>query len=579
MEPQNEGLGRGCCGAVLALCACLAAQLSCSVGTPGRVPASQGPPPGSGVGPSVPSGAGGEGSGLGGGQPERADQRASGNQLRLRLLTRSEYLDTVSQLFGSVSVPKLPDDTSVAGFRSIGSAKVSLSTNAIEAYAAAARSVVSEVFRTDTRWRAHVGCEPTPDLTDACTAAYIARFGRLAYRRALTPEESMKWIALAVKLAAISGAPAPALSELTASMLQSPNFLYRVERAVGDGTSPRYKFQAYSVATRLAFILTGAGPSDALLTAAEQGALDTPISVRQAAEALLADPRADKHLAEFFLELAGVEGVELVGKSAEYVTFNAELRSSLLTETQLFVQDAVLGPGADALSFFDSSRTYINESVAALYGVVPSGAGFQPYDLPPESGRTGILGKASFLAAHAGASGSSPTKRGVFILQGLMCQPPPSPPPGVDTSLAEEPSGTPRTTRMKFEDHQAKPACAGCHAITDSYGFALEHFDAIGRYRITDNGLPVNSATVINGTPVNGLLELAALLRTDPETQSCLARRFYRYATATAMNIADENVVNGLAGSFAGQPLDWRKFIVNFAGSEAFLSTVADTRI
>ena len=180
------------------------------------------------------------------------------------------------------------------------------------------------------------------------------------------------------------------LSELTATILQSPYFLYPVETGACDGLSDRYKFSADSVASRLSFLLTGASPSDALLTAAEQGALNTPEGVRQAAAALLSSEGSSEHLARFFVEYLDLGGIEKLQKSSEFVSFTAEVRKALRTETDLFFKDVVLAPGADVLTLFDSPRGYINATLSEYYGVPVTGDAFQAFDFPPESGRAGI---------------------------------------------------------------------------------------------------------------------------------------------------------------------------------------------
>ncbi len=524
------------------------------------------------------NGVGGAGLGGGGSGPVPPIGPVSGTQIRLRLLTEAEYAGTVQNLLGggnTLTLPALPPDVVLSDFRSIGATEVNLSETSIEAYAAAARAITAEVFGTEVRWRALVGCEPAPALDGACTADYIARFGRLAFRRALTDVEKTKWGELAKKLATISGNPVTALAELTATILQSPHFLYRVETGVGDGLSDRYKFSADSVASRVSFLLTGASPSDALLTAAEQGALNTPEGVRQAATALLSSEGSSEHLARFFVEYLGLGGIETLQKSSEFVSFNADVRKALRTETDLFFKEVVLAPGADALAMFDSPRGYINATLTENYGVPATGDAFQAFDFPPESGRAGIASKGGFIAAHSGTDLSSPTRRGVFILKNLLCQVLPDPPAGVVTTLP--PAEGPITTRQRLEKHQEMGgACAGCHAAIDPYGFALEHFDAIGRYRATENGLPIDASTTIAGTPVNGAIELGALLRNNPLGRGCLTSRFARHANATGD--VDQLLLDSLTNAFEGRAFVWRDFLASFTASEAFLSAPKDSR-
>src|SRR5688500_14027830 len=220
----------------------------------------------------------------------------------LRLLTRSEYKNALTDLLGTISTPlDLPADTAVAGFVSLGASQVAVSAPAVEQYENASRAAVAEVFADAARWQKFVGCEPQADLSDACVVSFIQNAGKRAYRRDLTETEVQRWAQVGRDAAQLPGSSAPhGLATVTSGLLQSPNFLYRVESSALDASSGRLKYDGASMAPRLGFLLTGRPPSDALLAAAAEGQLDTADGVRNAAAPLLNDPSAVEQMGKFF---------------------------------------------------------------------------------------------------------------------------------------------------------------------------------------------------------------------------------------------------------------------------------------
>jgi hypothetical protein len=218
-------------------------------------------------------------------------------------------------------------------------------------------------------------------------------------------------------------------------------------------------------------------------------------------------------MAAFFGEFAQVQQVLVLDKSATlFPAFNPALKSSMVQGTQLFLKNIVLGSNADVRSFFDSDQTFVDANLAPIYGVQAPASGFAQVQLAASSGRAGILGQASVIAGQSQADRNSPTRRGVFILQSFLCTTPPSPPAGVNTSL---PTDTTTTTRQKLVAHRATPSCAGCHGQFDPLGLAMEHFDAIGKYRATENGLPIDVTGTLDGVNFDGEAQLGSTLHQD----------------------------------------------------------------
>ena len=172
----------------------------------------------------------------------------------------------------------------------------------------------------------------------------------------------------------------------------------------------------------------------------------------------------------------------------------------------------MLGPTADVRSFFDSNQTFVDAKLAPFYGVQAPASGFAQVQLPPSSGRAGILGQASVIAGHSQADRSSPTRRGLFVLESFLCTTPPPPPAGVNTVLPVDPN---TTAREKLKVHRVAASCNACHGQFDPLGLAMEHFDPIGQYRATENGLAIDATGTLGGVNFDGDAQLGSTLAAE----------------------------------------------------------------
>jgi hypothetical protein len=512
-------------------------------------------------------------SGSGGGTGMPVDLSKGGP--KLRVLTQSEYKNAITYLLGPISAQLLlPADLFTAGFSAIGGAEVAINAPAVELYETASRAATAEVFADAARWQTLVGCQPQADLSDACVVTFIQTFGKRAFRRDLAETEVQKWLKVGKDTALLPGSSAAqGLAAVVSGLLQSPYFLYRVETNKLDTASGRLRYDGPSMATRLAFLLTGSTPSDALLTAAAAGQLDTADGVRTAAAPLLNDPSAVERMTAFFSEFSQVRLVFDVQKSAAlFPSFNATLQSSMLQATQLFIKNVVLAPGADVRSFFDSDQTFVDAALAPIYGVSPPASGFAQIKLGPEAGRAGILGQAAVLAGHSQPDHTSPTRRGVFISGTFLCLTPPPPPDGVITTLPDDPT---KTARQKLDAHRTSESCKGCHALFDPLGFGLEHLDAIGQYRATEGGLTIDATGTIDAVPFDGGAQMGAAFRQSPKAMACMMSNFYRSANGRTDASADAALIDTLGQALAAKNYVWRDLVAEFVVSDAFRSAPA----
>lgn len=252
------------------------------------------------------------------------------------------------------------------------------------------------------------------------------------------------------------------------------------------------------------------------------------------------------------------------------------LAASFRTETQSVLRDLVLTRNADYRELFTSNETFLNAELAALYGVpVPVGTGFVKVTLPPNGPRAGYLGQGSFLALNARRDHASPTLRGLAIVTGVLCDAIPPPPAGVVTEIAEKDKS--KTAREQLSVHQTDPTCAGCHSRMDPMGLALEHFDAVGAYRETDRGMPIDASGTVYGVAFNDARELGQLLADGaktaagiPETSDCLVRNLFRAATGHVEAAGDEAVVTALSSAFASDGFKVKSALSKLVVSDAF---------
>jgi mono/diheme cytochrome c family protein len=355
-----------------------------------------------------------------------------------------------------------------------------------------------------------------------CGQELVAELGRRVFRRPLTTNETTQYRALA----------ASDLHAAIEALLVSPHFLYRSE--LGEASGDHFRLTAYEVATALSYTFVGTTPSDALLEAAETGELANDAGVERWARLLLADRRARDQVGELVLQWTGGQNVLTVDKRPEqFPGFDSAVRRALANETRRFGADVVLDGSGRFEDLVAGDYTVLDPIAAQFYGLPAGTTGRSSYT---DGRRAGVLGHASVLASSAHSDQTSPIRRGLLVRRNFLCQELPPPPPfagGVPEVDANA------TTRERFAQHTANPACAGCHDYIDGVGFGFEHFDPVGRWRTTDGGSPIDASGDLNdverlgtGTsaPYATLPELAATIATSHAAHSCFTRQYLRFA-------------------------------------------------
>lgn len=393
------------------------------------------------------------------------------------------------------------------------------------------------------------------DLLAATEPAHVdalAAFAGRAYRRPLTVEEDRGLRALYAELREQDLSHEEAFRWTLAKVLASPTFLYRVERpAAGASQGP---VSDYELATRLSYFLWSSCPDEALLEVAGSGRLHEPQALVRETRRMLRDDRVRRLATEFACQWLQIRDFEERNEKSErrFPTF-AGLRGAMFEESVRFFQDLFQNNGS-VLGLLDADFTYLNEDLAAHYGVPGvEGPEWRRVEGVRRYARGGILTLATTLSTQSGASRTSPVLRGNWLSEVVLGERSPRPPKGVPPLADEAPEGL--TERRLVELHSRDPACAKCHARIDPFGFALEGYDAIGRFRATDaNGLPIDAATTLpDGTRIDGVDGLREYLSTT--RREAYLRQFNRkllgYALGRAVMLSDEPLLESMREALA----------------------------
>ena len=490
----------------------------------------------------------------------------------LHRLTRPQIQNAWRDLLGEpLAMPTdLPADDVLYGFSSISAARSTISPVDAEKYEAATYHVLDQIFADPVRLEAFTGC-PAPKVGDACVDGFVGTFTAKAWRRPAAGDEVAALLALGSKVAADLGDPVQGLKFMLAGVLMSPHFLFRVE--VGEPGPEAYRYTSWEMASRLSFLLLDAPPDDELRAAAKSGELVTSGGVRAQATRLLNDPRARVALTRFFRDFMNIGGLDGLDKQPDkFPQMTATLGPSMRIEIERMFEENVFEREGDFRDLFTTRDTHVNEDLARVYGIEGiTGPDWTPITLPDDGKRAGILTTPGFLALNAHKTQTSPTRRGRFIRLNLLCQDVPPPPPGIDTTLPDADPTKPTTLRERLDAHRKDPACAGCHQKMDPIGFTLERFDSIGAYRDMDeNNLPIDSASEIDGAPVDGPMDMTALIAALPEVGACVARRFYEHGGAHLAGKGDEPSVDALVADFVGSNYTFKELVLALVTNDGY---------
>ncbi|WP_437965669.1 DUF1592 domain-containing protein [Sorangium sp. So ce260] len=491
-------------------------------------------------------------------------------------MTRTQFRNAVRDVFGvEVNLNELDPDSWNGNFATIGATTVVTSERGVEQYHAAIENAVDAVFANSAKRDQFIGCTPSGAQDDACVRGFLQAQGLRAWRRPLETAEVDRLAAVAANAATELGSAVEGARWATVALFTSPNFLYRPELGApsADGS---LRLTGYEMASRLAFLLWNSLPDEELLEQAASGTLDTVEGVRAAATRLLDAPAGREAIGAFAEEYMRLDRVGTQAKDTGlFPEYGPALQAAMVRDMRDTWEVLAFEDQASALDLFSTTKVVVNTELAQLYGLDTTGLSsstFEVRSLPADGPRVGILGKAGFLSQFANQKEGSPTLRGKFMREALMCTLVPPPPGDVALELPEPPADRPLTKRQRLEVHRTNPACAGCHGFMDPLGLPLETFDAIGRYRTTDHGLPIDPSGDFNGEPVADARELGMTVSASDKVARCLVRKYYAYAAGHEERDVDGSVLAALADSFEASGFKLRDLVLDVVTNEAFSS-------
>ncbi len=478
--------------------------------------------------------------------------------------SRAEYVASVKSLLGvemTVEVEALPRDAFVPfdnepSFQAPSSAL-------IQGLGLVAGQAADKALATPAQRLALVGCMPTGPADEACFRSFVEKFGRRALHRPLSAAEVTDFVSF-LPTAQQANDFYVGIGLVIQAMLQDLEFVYRTE--IGSpvaGMPDAVSLTDWELGARLSYLLWGETPDDTLLANVEKGMLGTAAGFRTEATRLLADPRGIARINRFHSLWLGYE--ELPHLPA--------LNAAYRTETDALLTRVVFEKGAPWFDLFTSPETYADQQLAPIYGLPTLATPGFSWITYPDATRAGILSQGALLSNGAKNGDSSPTLRGKFILERLLCTPIAPPPPGVNANVPAVGMGGTTCKSDRYAAH-ASGTCAGCHGQMDPIGFGLENYDTEGRFRTTDPGKPECAIAGTGQIPslgaFKGPAELGQLLVKSDQLGQCLTDRIVEFAVQRPKSAEDAPAIAALRKNLDGTQFSLRDGLLAWLGSGSF---------
>lgn len=376
----------------------------------------------------------------------------------------------------------------------------------------------------------------------------LARFMERAWRRPVTAEEVAPFMKLFATYRPEFSSFEETMLEVLATVLASPEFLYLTQRqSEGESKGPR-GITDVELASRLSFFLWSSIPDEELMGPAKKGTLSKPEVLDAQVERMLADPRGKRFAQNFVQQWLGLDGMNSVTHVKD-----AALMASMKEEPVAFFRE-VLGENKSVMDFLHSDYAVVNESLARHYRMRDVfGPHFRKVAIKPELNRGGILTNAAILTMNSDGKDSHPLKRGIWMLERVLHDPPPPAPPNVPEVDLTDPRILQMTLKERLADHRNKPACISCHAKIDPWGIAFENYDALGAFRTKVNNKPVDATSALfNKQELAGMEGLKRYLLADRQDQfaRAMVHKMTSYALGRPLNFSDHAEIDKLVGEF-----------------------------
>jgi hypothetical protein len=464
----------------------------------------------------------------------------------LRRLTRTELRNTLFDNFGvepGALMDQLAEDTTASIHFDNEYATQSISPMVVQGYDSFAEQYSTMVANDTSLASRLAGCTPTKVDDRVCFGTFLKKVGRRLLRRQITDVEVQRYSDLLIPFAISDKRFNTALQLAINAFIQHPAMLYRIEAATDFQVEPGiYRLDGFEIATRIAFVLWGSAPDDALLDAAEFGDLSNPTTRLAQANRMLASNKAKRQIQNFHGQWMGFQNRYL----------STPLENDMRNESAQLVNKIVFDLDTNWMDIFRYNQTFVTPALAQHYGMPPL---TQPAWVTYTNGRGGgILAHGAFLTAGAKFGDTSPTLRGYEIYKRLMCGKLGTIPDFVDTDIAP---GNPTDCKPTRYSMRNMTTCATCHNITDNIGFGLENFGALGEWRTTEPGLPncaIDNSGVVNKVAYSGPKELGELFANDPTVIQCAQKQLFRFVTGRLEDSSDALTIEAMQIEFLKSP-------------------------
>ncbi len=536
-----------------------------------------------GRGPGAGAGTGGSGADAGAGSGGTVPSLDPGTKA-IHRLNSTEYNATVTDVLGTSLQPANGSwrGGELAGFDNIASV-LGVDEAQVQRYFDAAQGLATEVMASDKLRARFVSC----DLTDpVCVTSSIERAGLRLVRRPLDPAE-LKTYGRVYESARELGEDEPAAFTLVLqTLLSSAEFLYRIELDPDPESTAGHPLGPFELASRLSYFLWSSAPDDALLDAASDGSLLNAEVLSAAVDRMLADAKSERLVVNLAGQWLGAREVMSHPVDPKFFQWSRPTAQAASQEILLYFSD-FLRSGRSWFDFPAADVNFVDGALAYFYGI-PTDPGVGTFQRVEYSGdkRAGFFGLAGFLSVTSLDRRTSPSRRGRWIASNLLCRDPPPPPPVVPILDGDEPGadGGSATVNVResLEKHRQNPGCAACHALFDPYGLALEHYDAIGRFRAAyEDGTTVDASATLPPSPshpdgmvIEGLDGLSQAVAADPSFAACLSRKLLTYGLGRTMTAGDESHLEQARREWLapGQTASIGRLIHALISTRAFLS-------
>jgi hypothetical protein len=417
-------------------------------------------------------------------------------------------------------------------------------------------------------------CQPQTAADELpCATKILSRLARRAYRRSATGDDVETLLGF-YKRGRAAGNFDQGIRDALERVLVGPDFLFRIEAdPAGAASGTVYRISDVELASRLSFALWSSIPDDTLLDLAIRGKLKEPAILEKQVSRMLADPRTRESLVQnFFAEWLLTRNIGLLNpETTKFPWFDDNLRFAFATEIDMFI-DAQLKEDRSIVDLLTSNETFLNEQLARHYGIPGVyGSHFRRVTLTDEN-RFGLLGKAAVLSVTSYPTRTAPTIRGKFLLENILAAPVPAPPPNIPALEASAPEGKVLPVREMLQAHRANAVCASCHARMDPLGLSLENFDAIGQWRTTDAGKPIDaSGVLLDGTKVDGPVALRrALVAQKEQFVRTVTAKLLTYSLGRGIEYYDAPAIRGIVHNAAADDYRWSAVIQGIVKSAPF---------